>query len=122
MPSVSPTTEALRPSQDLLTAWLLLLLDGGDSHGYDLCRRLADACVAVDRSIMYRRLRTLEEHGCVTSHWASPAGGPRRRVYVLTCAGRRDLDELVQRIHATRGGMTALLDAHRRAREIGAQR
>jgi DNA-binding PadR family transcriptional regulator len=112
----SSTTAALRPNQELLTAWLLLLLDGGESHGYALSRRLADTCLTIQSSIMYRRLRVLEAQGCVASRWARPAGGPRRRVYEITGEGRRELDERVERVRAIRDGTNALLAAHNQSR------
>jgi PadR family transcriptional regulator PadR len=113
---VRSTSEALRPGRKLLTAWLLVLLDRGESYGYDLGRRLAQARVTIQPSALYRRLRTLERQGCLASHWGSPIAGPRRRVYALTRKGERDLDELAARIRAARGAMNTFLQAHDHAR------
>lgn len=111
---LSPT----RPDPELLTAWVLLLLAGGESHGYDLSRRLGDVSLTVQPSALYRRLRLLEQEGSVASHWGSPVAGPRRRLYSLTGEGRRDLGELARRIGAYRGALSTFLRAHHDARRL----
>ena len=116
-PTVARSTRSAAPApgRKLLTAWLLLFLrDNDDSYGYDLDRRLAQVQLIVDRGVLYRRLRTLEQEGRVASHWGDSAAGPRPRVYELTSVGRRDLDELARKIEAIRGAMNAFLQAHDR--------
>lgn len=114
MPAATLSREASRPNQDLQTAWLLLLLAGGESYGYDLSRRLADSWGTVDPSMVYRRLRALEARGYVGSRWARSADGPPRRVYAITGAGQRHLDELAECVRGARGDMGAFLRAHER--------
>lgn len=114
MPAATLSRAAPPSNQELQTAWLLLLLTGGESYGYDLSRRLADVWVAVDLSIVYRRLRALEARGCVGSRWAHSADGPPRRVYAITSAGQRHLDELADCVRGARGDMGAFLRAHER--------
>lgn len=77
-----------------MTAWLLLLLESGASYGYELRRALGAHRLAVDASVLYRRLRQLENDGWIESRWMQPAAGPRRRFYRLTASGRRNLDEI----------------------------
>lgn len=101
-----------QPSRELLTAWLLLLLDGGATHGYELRRRLESHGVSTEAGAMYRLLRKLESEGCAASSWARSAAGPRRRLYQLTAKGRRDLDALVAAIAAMRDVHAAFLEAH----------
>jgi DNA-binding PadR family transcriptional regulator len=103
----------------LLTAWLLLLLDGHDTHGYELAGRLAGECIGCDQSAVYRALRRLERDGDVTSFWAAPVAGPRRRLYRLTPSGRAGLEGLAGRIAVARDLNDACLRALARA-PIGA--
>jgi DNA-binding PadR family transcriptional regulator len=78
-----------------MTAWLLLLLEGGASYGYELRRELAANDLEIDASVLYRVLRGLERDGLVESRWMRSDAGPRRRFYRLTAKGRRQLDEIV---------------------------
>ncbi len=69
---------------------LLLLLHGGESHGYELLENLGRFGFSenpADSSTIYRILRSFEERGFVTSSWAEGDSGPARRVYVLSSSG-----------------------------------
>ena len=69
---------------------LLLLLHGGESHGYELLdnlERFGFSENPADSSTIYRILRSLEEKGFATSRWAEGDSGPARRVYSLSPAG-----------------------------------
>ncbi len=69
---------------------LLLLLHGGESHGYELLDNLGRFGFSenpADSSTIYRILRSLEDRGFVTSRWAEGDSGPARRVYSLSPAG-----------------------------------
>ena len=69
---------------------LLLLLHGGESHGYELLENLQEFGFTenpADSSTIYRILRSLENRGYVTSRWAEGDSGPARRVYTLSPAG-----------------------------------
>ena len=83
-----------RRHSELLTAWLLLLLDGGATHCYELHRALERHRLNIDVSAVYRMLRRLERERCVESGWTGSARGPRRRSYRLTAKGRRRLEEI----------------------------
>lgn len=82
------------PERELRTAWLLLMLSGDASYGYDLQRHLAEHDVKADPGKVYRVLRRLDADGWLRSRWSDPVQGPRRRVYRLTAKGRRNLDAL----------------------------
>lgn len=100
-----------QPSRELLTAWLLLLLEDQAIHGYELRRRLELHGVITEPGAMYRMLRKLERDGCAASSWAKSVAGPRRRLYELTAKGRQELDQLVGTIAATRDVHAAFLRA-----------
>ncbi len=112
--SAPPSCQA---SRELLTAWLLLLLDRQSTHGYELRRRLEAHGVAAEPGTLYRTLRRLESEGRTASTWAQSAAGPRRRLYRLTEQGRRHLNELVGAIRVTRDVHAAFLCAHEGALE-----
>ena len=105
-----------QPSRELLTAWLLLLLEDEATHGYELRRRLEAQGVFTEAGAMYRMLRRLERDGCAASSWAKSDTGPRRRLYQVTSRGRRELDRLVGSITATRDVHANFLRAHGDAR------
>lgn len=69
---------------------LLLTLDEGPSHGYDLAEQLAAVIgmERVDYGNLYRLLRGLEQEGIVTSEWNDELPGRSKRTYELTEAGR----------------------------------
>lgn len=78
----------------LLQAWLLLFLGEQESHGYDLVRQLAAELpteMIPDPAVVYRMLRRLEREGAVASSLRPGGGGPARKVYTLTDAGRTRL-------------------------------
>lgn len=101
-----------QPSRELLTAWLLLLLDRQASHGYELRRQLEAHGVPAESGAMYRALRKLDEEGFTASRWAQSAAGPRRRHYELTAKGRRELAQLAEAITVKRDVHSAFLMVH----------
>ena len=111
----APAPRPLRPHKELMTAWLLLLLDGGATYGYDLRRELDAHQLSIDPSILYRTLRKLERDGWVESRWMRSVAGPRRRFYRLTPTGRRTLDEMAELITSIRDFHDTFLHAHQEA-------
>src|SRR5687768_17190734 len=63
------TPVGFQPSRELLTAWMLLLLNDGATHGYELRRMLEEHGVATETGAMYRTLRKLENEGRAASRW-----------------------------------------------------
>ena len=114
----TPTTpDVLRPDRELLTAWLLLLLEGGATYGYDLRRELRAHHLEVDAGTVYRRLRRLEKDGWVQSRWMGSVAGPQRRFYRVTPAGRRMLDAIAGLIAVIRDTHESFLQAYEQRRE-----
>jgi PadR family transcriptional regulator, regulatory protein PadR len=73
---------------------LLLLLQEGDLHGYELIAGLSRYGLdpeGLDSGQLYRILRQMEDTGWVTSSWEQGEAGPARRVYSITAEGRRAL-------------------------------
>ncbi len=75
-------------------AVLYLLCKHGTAYGYQLLEeipRVAMTDSEIDVGAVYRVLRTLEDAGCVVSHWEPGPGGPNRHVYTVTEVGRQHL-------------------------------
>lgn len=118
-----PKPRSLRPHKELMTAWLLLLLDRGANYGYELRRELDAHRLSVDPSVLYRTLRKLERDGWVESRWLQSAHGPRRRFYRLTSRGRRNLDEIAKLVEEIRDLNDMFVQAHKQtASDRGARR
>ena len=85
----------LASSRGFFRVCLLLLLDECPGYGYDLSVRVGTAGLANVRTAkVYRALWQLEEARLVSQTWETGGGGPPRRVYCLTRAGRRTLASL----------------------------
>ena len=97
---------------------LLLLLHQGASHGYDLVSELEPFGLGdVAPGPVYRTLRQLEAAGLVESEWdTESSGGPARRVYRLTPAGRHHLAGWVEELRETDDMLHHFLGAYDRHR------
>lgn len=85
--------EAPGQPRNWVQPFLLLSLDQWQSHGYELIRRLTVfGFETVDPGSVYRTLRQLEQEGLLESDWETANGGPARRRYALTDAGREYLE------------------------------
>jgi len=75
---------------------LYLLAKRGMTHGYEMvaeANRLGLSDGEIDAGAVYRTLRQMERDGLVCSTWHTGGGGPARRTYELTPAGRDRLRE-----------------------------
>ena len=82
-----------------MEACLLVLLCGGEGHGYALADQLAGFGLAhedLNVSTLYRTLRKMEASGWVKSDWEQGGKGPKRRVYAITQTGREELRAWVE--------------------------
>jgi poly-beta-hydroxybutyrate-responsive repressor len=72
---------------------ILLSLREWNSYGYELMERAAAfGFEAMNPGTLYRTLRQMEKDGIVESSWETSRGGPARRMYTITDAGRAYLD------------------------------
>ncbi len=106
-----PTTTWVRATLDVA---VLAVLVEGDLHGYALAQRLGELGFGQVRGgVLYPVLGRLEGEGAVRSSWRPGEGGPGRKVYALTDAGRtrlvddrarwQDFVVTVDRLFATTG-------------------
>ena len=91
---------------------LLLLLAERPAHGYELLEQLPELTGErrIDMGNLYRVLRALEEDGLVTSRWEAGEPGPSKRIYDLTPAGRRLLEEWATALQRARERIDTFLD------------
>jgi len=86
---------------------LVLLLRGGETHGYALRDELeAKGLLAdVDFGNLYRTLRRMEEAGLVSSRWEIEQAGPGRRIYAIAPDGERYLASATESLRRAREGL-----------------
>ena len=84
-----PSAGWLKGALDLA---LLAVLAEGDRHGYALAQRLAEHGLGkLKGGALYPVLGRLEAAGAVSADWQPGEGGPGRKVYSITSAGRERL-------------------------------
>lgn len=90
---------------------LLLVLNEGKSHGYELAERLADVIEtdSVDYGNLYRLLRSLENEEIVSSEWNDESEGRSKREYQLTESGELLLEAWVASLRQTDNRIAAFL-------------
>ena len=94
--------------RDLLELCLLHLMAGGDQYGYELLRRLHAVFPDVQESAIYAILRQLCREGHAERYQGEASGGPARKYYRLTEAGRARRAALLEAWRETRDALTAL--------------
>lgn len=82
-------TQVLKGALDLC---VLAVLDDGPVYGYGLIAALEErGLVLVAEGTSYPLLSRLEKAGLVTTYREASSGGPPRKYYLLTEAGRQEL-------------------------------
>ncbi len=97
---------------------VLLTLDEGEAHGYELAESLASWLPddRIDLGNLYRMLRALETEGLVRSEWQSEQSGRSKRTYRLTPEGQEVLKAWVAALENTRATVDRFV---RRSQEGG---
>lgn len=76
----------------VLSLCVLGILSDGPTYGYAISQRLAAAGLgAVKGGTLYPLLTRLEQDGFVEASWQAGDGGPGRKYFTLTPAGRSEL-------------------------------
>jgi PadR family transcriptional regulator, regulatory protein PadR len=94
MPSEKPRGNELIPGT--LEALILKALTRGELHGYaisDWIYQASAGVLQVEEGALYPALHRLELRGLLKSRWGVSDTNRRVKLYVLTAAGRRKLDE-----------------------------
>jgi PadR family transcriptional regulator PadR len=86
--------DALQGSLPLLI--LKILARRGPLHGYSLSthiENMSEDVLRVEEGSLYPALHRLEESNLVKARWVTTENNRRARIYEITPAGRRQLDE-----------------------------
>jgi DNA-binding PadR family transcriptional regulator len=106
----------------LIQPAILVVLAEGPLHGYAIAERIGQIGVfgggKPDVSGVYRFLKGMESKGMVKSSWGTADGGPARKAYRITAAGRHCLQQWIETLENYRDGISVLLKA---ARKVAAQ-
>lgn len=95
----------VRP-RNWLVPVILLTLREWNSYGYELMERAtAFGFEAMNPGTLYRTLRQMEKNGIVKSTWETSRGGPARRMYSITDAGKAYLDFWAEALEQYRSSM-----------------
>ncbi len=81
--------------RNVLDPCLMALLSNGEAYGYQLAGHLEEAGLGrVPGGSLYPSLLRLEKQGYLSAEWRAGDGGPGRKYYALTPAGRKALTEV----------------------------
>jgi PadR family transcriptional regulator, regulatory protein PadR len=92
---------------------VLASLSSAPTHGYaliDTLQRLSGGAFELAEGSLYPVLHKLEHAGLVRSAWDRESGR-RRRIYRITSAGRRELEDRSRRWRVIRDAVDAVLTA-----------
>ena len=121
----APGCNAGRKTADrFLVACLLQLLSQGTGHGYVLMEQLQQFGISTDAlniSTLYRTLRHMEKEGCLESEWEEGGPGPKRRIYLISEKGKKELEIRIRMMKARKSGIDRLINAYDRAQEQAVQ-
>jgi PadR family transcriptional regulator, regulatory protein PadR len=78
----------------VLSLCVLAVVAEGPTYGYAVAQRLQGAGLGtIKGGTLYPVLTRLEQEGLLTSSWREGEGGPGRKYFALTRAGRDALDD-----------------------------
>ncbi|MCC6536502.1 MAG: PadR family transcriptional regulator [Bryobacterales bacterium] len=105
-----PRTDTLQGALALLA--LKILSRRGPLHGYAIMSAIQEVSadvLRVEEGSLYPALHRMEESGWIVAEWVAAEAGPRKRVYRLTAAGRKQLAAEEDRWLAVTGGIQRVL-------------
>lgn len=86
----------MKNSREWIRNRILLTLDTGPAHGYDILRSLNEHVSDLRLTTLYRWLHTMESEGLVDSEIQPGPHGPDRRVYQLGVRGELRLRDMLR--------------------------
>ena len=102
-----------------IPALILAVLAMGPGHGYAIAREVERRSQEVFRlreGSLYPALRVLEQEGLIEGQWETQDGGPARKVYVITPAGRVELTKRAQEWASYREAINVFIGGKTHAR------
>ena len=85
----------------VLELCILHICSEQDRYGYEIMKLVTEAFPEINESTIYAVLRRLHVDGCTESYTGSVSGGPQRKYYRITAAGRMQLAEMIEMWRAT---------------------
>ena len=67
---------------------------------------------SINISIIYRRLRSMEDEGLVISSWRESDQGPKKRMYEITEEGIIELDNWILLLKDRKQRITSIIDKY----------
>lgn len=99
-----------------LELFILLLIAEKPSHGYELSGRLEEFGVQLpgigQMGSLYRILSSLEEMSLLSTDWDTTEGGPAKKIYKITDAGLKYLDDASGNIIEMKKNLEKFLERH----------
>lgn len=90
---MSETTQPSEWLRGMLELCVLRVMADGPTYGYAIAAELAEAGFGdIKGGTLYPLLARLEKTGLVTVEWRTGGGGPGRKYFTLTSAGRTELE------------------------------
>lgn len=102
--------DALQGSLPLLILKILERL--GPIHGYGITARIEGMSdvLRVEEGSLYPALHRMEESGLIKAKWATTENKRRARMYEITAAGRKQLEEEERRWYAVTAAVGQVLE------------
>jgi transcriptional regulator len=98
--------------QGTLELIVLQLLRAEPTNGYDLTLRIQAVTrdvLNVNAGSLYPALYRLEQRGLIRAKWSETASGRRAKVYSVTAAGKKQLEEQRESWERFSGALQAIL-------------
>ncbi len=105
-----------------IEACLLVLLMEEASYGYNLMERLYEFNFqedAINMSIIYRNLKSLETRDLVKASWVEGDQGPNKKIYELTPDGRSEAEKWIQLLKFRRSQLQLIIDKYENIEKRG---
>ena len=80
----------------ILEYCILSVISRGETYSSDIIEELRKARILVVEGTLYPLLTRLKNNGLLSYNWVESTGGPPRKYYQLTSAGREMLKQLDQ--------------------------
>lgn len=98
-----------------IEACLLCLLKEERTYGYSLMERLSDFGIeddAINMSIIYRNLKSMEKDNLIISSWEESEQGPDRKIYSITSKGDDELDSWIILLKNRKQRITSIISKY----------
>jgi transcriptional regulator len=107
----SKKTDLVQGTLDLL---ILKVIAQAPIHGYGIAQRIlvtSKEILQVQQGSLYPALHRLERKGFIRSEWKPSGNGPMAKMYSLTAAGRKQLQEETRQWQRYAGAIGMILES-----------